>query len=81
MENITNELHIQAQTRPDVIALCLTNATYTFNEFNEIVWRTATYLSQSGLKPGNVVAILCRTELTIFATILALARIGVTTRL
>lgn len=76
MENITNKLHLQSQQRPDSIAVCLRDSSFTYKELDDMVWRCATYLHQSDVKAGSVAAIMCQNELTLFVSLLALARIG-----
>jgi acyl-coenzyme A synthetase/AMP-(fatty) acid ligase len=76
--NLTAELSRQAALRPDSIAVYLHEATITFKQLEILTWKAATCLRQSGVKPGDVVALTFLDEIACLVTMLAVARIGST---
>jgi len=76
--NLVNELSMQAQRKPDATAICLPKGTVSFHQLEELIWRSATFLHQNGVKAGDVVALTFASELALLVTMLATARIGAT---
>jgi fatty-acyl-CoA synthase len=65
-----------AARRPDKIAVCFGETTWTYREFDEICNRLANGLIERGLTAGDRVAILSRNSHAFAALRFALARIG-----
>ena len=77
--NLADGLTKQASLRPDTTAIHRPARVVTIGQLENLVWRTAMFLNQGGVKTGNVVELTCANELAIIVATLATARIGATT--
>jgi cyanophycin synthetase len=76
ISNLTDVLSRQAQESPDAVAIYLPDHSFTYKELDQLVWKGAAFLQQSGVHPRDVVALTFQSELLQVIVMLAIARIG-----
>ncbi len=76
--NLTDILSEQAEIVPEGIAIYSPEGSLSYKDVETLVWRMAIFLNKQNVKPGDVVALTFRNELTLFITMLAVAKIGAT---
>ncbi len=76
--NLADELSKQASLRPEATAINLPAGRVSFRQLEILIWRAATFLYRSGIRPGDVIALTFANELASITTMLATARIGAT---
>lgn len=76
--NLADLLSKQAETRPSEPALVLPCGVLSYLELDSLVWRAAAQLHESGIAPGDRVALSFSDELGVVVGMLASARLGAT---
>jgi len=76
--NITDLITVQAKQQPDAIAIYTDTASLTYQQLENLVWKSSTLLSERGIKSGEIVALTIQDELTLLIVLLGIARIGAT---
>jgi O-succinylbenzoic acid--CoA ligase len=69
-------LAARAQASPEATALIVGNQQWSYAELNQLVRHTVVHLAASGIRPGEIVAVLLRNSLEYVCLIHGLARLG-----
>ena len=77
-QNLTADLALRAMTEPEGEALVLPGRSISFSELDNLTWRAAAYLHDTGVRSGHVVATFLNDDLLVAVSTLALLRLGAT---
>ncbi len=74
--NITFDLIENARSIPDRPALIVADREICYEELDRLTWKAARYLSERGIRRGDLVAVTLHNELTSILVLLGLTRLG-----